>query len=132
MQKMKIYEIFTTFFWMFTVTKYKALSCYGSLSREASSKSASRFLGSKLRSEGFIGLRQIGLRRGVCVCKEVCAGVCKEVCRGVCVGLQVGSGVEVLPIENPAWRLFRQKEKQEFNIVIVSFFTSSPILSNLS
>ncbi|MCJ8738200.1 hypothetical protein PDJAM_G00032740, partial [Pangasius djambal] len=106
---------------MFTVTKYKALSCYGSLSREASSKSASRFLGSKLRSECFTELRQIGLSLGECVFREVCEGVCKEVCKevceGVCVGLQVKSGVEVLPTENLAWSLLRQKEKQEFNIM---------------
>lgn len=62
---------------------------YGSLSREASSKSVSRFLGSKPRSVCFTELRQMGLSRGVCVCE----------------GLQVGSGVEVLPTDSPACSL---------------------------
>lgn len=54
-----------------------------------------RFLGSKLRSECFTELERIGLRRGERVC---------EVSEGVC------AGVEVLPTENLAWSLLRQKE----------------------
>lgn len=99
---MKICEVFTFFLNVYSNYIQCIVFCYGSLSREASSNSVSRFLGSKLRSEGFTELGLIGLSRGECVFKEVCEGVCKEVCEGVCAGLQVGSGVEVLPTENLA------------------------------
>lgn len=76
----------------------------------------SRFLGSKPRSECLTELGQMGLRRGECVCTEVC--------EGVRAGLQVGNGVEVLPTENLACTLLRQKEKQEFIIMMIFIVTS--------
>lgn len=120
---------------MLAGAEHEAPVCsYGSLSREASSKSVSRFLGSKLRSECFAELRRIGLSRGECVWGGVCVAVREEVCEGVCAGLQVGSGVEVLPAENLACSLLGQKgkKKQVFNIMMVSCITYSPVHINFS